>query len=110
MIKLEKVNNLEEALDKNMDKDIDHVLIRHSYRKGTVIQPHSHHDSDEYVIVSNGHFKISSEGEEQELILDGENIIVIHYPPGIEHALEVLSKKLDYFVLRKYVDPHVRAR
>jgi quercetin dioxygenase-like cupin family protein len=105
MIKLDKVSSLEEALDKNMDKDVDHVLIRHSYRKGTLIQPHAHNDSYEFVIVSNGHLKISSEGEEQELILDGERVVVIHYPPRIEHALEVVSEKLDYFVLRKYISP-----
>lgn len=102
MIKIENFSDLEEAFDKNMDKDIDHVLIRHSYKKGTRILPHSHIDSDEFVIASNGYFKISSEGEEKEFELNGKKVIVIYYPRGKEHALDVLSKKLDYFVLRRY--------
>jgi quercetin dioxygenase-like cupin family protein len=100
MIKIEKYTNLEEAFDRNMSRDVGHVLIRHSYKKGTKIQPHMHIDSDEFVICSKGRFKISSEGDKREFELNGKNIVVIHYPAGREHALEVLSEKLDYFVLR----------
>jgi quercetin dioxygenase-like cupin family protein len=103
MIKIEKFSSLEEAFDENMDKDLDHVLIRHSYKNGRRILPHSHHDSDEFVIASKGQFRISSEGDEKEFELDGKDVVVIFYPSGKEHALEVLSEKLDYFVMRKHV-------
>ena len=63
-----------EAFDKSMVKDIDYVLIRHSYSKGTRIIPHIHENADEFVIVSKGHFKIESEGEEKEFKLDGDQI------------------------------------
>jgi len=103
MIKIEKYHDLEQAFDENMERDVDHVLIRHSYPKGRRIQPHTHPDSDEYVIASKGHFKISSEGDEREFELNGEDVVVIYYPAGRKHALEVLGEKLDYFVMRKYI-------
>ena len=34
MLKIDRYSNLEEAFDMNMVKDLDHVLIRHSYRQG----------------------------------------------------------------------------
>ena len=103
MIKIEKYPDLEQAFDENMVKDVDHVLIRHSYVKGRRILPHTHPDSEEYVIASTGHFRISSEGDEEEFDLNGEDVVVIYYPAGREHALEVLGERLDYFVMRKTV-------
>ena len=41
MLKIERYPDLEEALDENMTKDIDHVLIRHSYRQGGTYSPTS---------------------------------------------------------------------
>ena len=101
MIKIERFVSFEKAFDKTMEKDIDYVLIHHSYAQGTHIVPHSHDEYDEFVIVSVGHFKISSEGEEKEFDLNGEDVVVIYYPAGKKHSLKVLGKKLDYFVLRK---------
>jgi len=100
MPKIEKYSNLEEAFDENMKKDLDHVLIRHSYRQGRHILPHTHPNYDEYVIASRGHFRISSEGKEKEFNLDGREVVVIYYPAGRDHSLKVLGKKLDYFVMR----------
>ena len=100
MLKIERYPDLEEALDENMVKDVDHVLIRHSYRQGRHILPHIHPDDDEYVIASRGHFRISSEGTEREFDLDGREVFVIYYPAGRDHGLEVLGEKLDYFVMR----------
>lgn len=102
MIEIEKYSDLEQAFDESMDKDVDHVLIRHSYPKRRRILPHTHPESDEYVIASKGHFRISSEGAEREFELNGEDVVVIYYPAGREHALEVLGDKLDYFVMRKF--------
>jgi len=101
MIQIERFPDLEQAFDENMDRDVDHVLIRHSYPKGRRILPHTHPDSDEYVIASKGHFRISSEGDEREFQLNGEDVVVIYYTAGREHALEVLDERLDYFVMRK---------
>lgn len=103
MIHIEEFSNLEDAFDKNMVKDIDHALIRHSYLKGRRILPHIHPEADEYVIASRGQFKISSQGDEREFDLDGGKVVVIYYPAGRDHALEVLGKSLDYFVMRKAV-------
>jgi len=101
MFHIEEFTSLEDAFDKNMAKDIDHVLIRHSYPKGRRILPHTHPEADEYVIASKGHFRISSQGEEKEFDLDGAKVIVVYYPAGRDHALEVLGERLDYFVMRK---------
>jgi uncharacterized protein YjlB len=101
MLKIERYPDLEGALDGNMTKDLDHVLIRHSYRKGRHILPHIHPDDHEYVIASRGHFRISSGGIEEEFDLDGSEVVVIYYPAGKDHGLEVLSEKLEYFVMRK---------
>jgi len=103
MIHIEEFSNLEDAFDKNMVKDIDHVLIRHSYLKGRRILLHVHPESDEWVIASRGHFRISSRGDEREFDLDGGKVIVVYYPAGRDHALEVLGERLDYFVMRKAV-------
>ena len=100
MIKIKKYPDLEQAFDENMEKDIDHVLIRHSYPQGRRILPHTHPESDEYVIASKGHFRIISEEDEKEFELDGKDVVVIYYPAGREHSLEVLYEKLDYFVMR----------
>ncbi len=100
MLKIERHSDLEEAFDENMIKDLDHVLIRHSYGKGRRILPHVHPKDDEYVIASRGHFRISSGGIEEEFDLDGTEVVVIYYPAGRDHGLEVLGEKLDYFVMR----------
>ena len=100
MLKIDRYSNLEEAFDMNMVKDLDHVLIRHSYRQGRHILPHIHPKDDEWVIASRGHFKISSRGIQEEFDLDGKEVVVIYYPAGRDHGLEVLSEKLDYFVMR----------
>lgn len=101
MFQIEEFSSLEDAFDENMVKDLDHILIRHSYMRGRRILPHIHHEADEYVVASKGHFRISSQGEEKELDLDGRIVIVIYYPAGRDHALEVLGERLDYFVMRK---------
>jgi len=103
MFQIDEFLSLEDAFDENMVKDIDHVLIRHSYMKGRRILPHIHPEADEYVIASRGHFRISSLGDERKFDLDGGKVIVVYYPAGIDHALEVLGEKLDYFVMRKAV-------
>jgi mannose-6-phosphate isomerase-like protein (cupin superfamily) len=100
MLNIKRYPDLETALDKNMTKDVDHVLIRHSYRQGRHILPHVHPNDDEYIIASRGHFRISSEGTEKEFDLDGTEVVVIYYPAGRDHGLEVLGEKLDYFVMR----------
>jgi len=101
MLKVERYPGIEEALDANMVKDLDHVLIRHSYRRGRRILPHTHPGAEEYVVASKGRFKASSEGDEETFDLDGGEVVVIHYPAGREHALDVLSERLDYFVMRR---------
>lgn len=101
MLKVERYTGIEEALDASMVKDVDHVLIRHSYRRGRRILPHTHPGAEEYVIASSGRFRASSEGDEGEFSPGGGEVVVIHYPAGREHALEVLSERLDYFVLRR---------
>ena len=101
MLKIERHPDLEDAFDSNMVRDMDHVLIRHSYRRGRRILPHVHPGDDEYVIASRGHFRVSSEGDEEEFNLDGTEVVVVHYPAGREHALEVLGERLDYFVMRR---------
>jgi len=103
MLRIEEYSSLEDAFDENMVKDVDHVLIRHSYMKGRRIMPHVHPEADEWVISSRGHFRISSRGEEREFDLDGGKAIVVFYPAGRDHALEVLGERLDYFVMRKAV-------
>jgi len=103
MFQIEEFSSLEDAFDESMVKDIDHVLIRHSYLKGRRILPHVHPEADEWVIASRGHFRISSRGEEREFDLDGGKVIVVYYPAGRDHALEVLGERLDYFVMRKAV-------
>ena len=100
MLKIERYSDLEEAFDENMIKDVDHVLIRHSYRQGRHIFSHVHPNDDEYVIASRGHFRISSGGAEKEFDIKGREVVVIYYPAGKDHGLEVLSEKLDYFVMR----------
>ena len=99
MIKTEYYPDLETAFDSCMEKDYDHVLIRHSYPKGRMIYPHRH-DSYEWVIASHGHFKVESEGDEKEFMLDGKETMANHYPAGTEHALTVLGDVLNYFVMR----------
>ena len=101
MLEIEYFPGLEEAFDQVMVKDVDHVLIRHSYVKGTRIYPHIHQDAAEWVIASNGHFKVSSMGDEEEFNLKDEDVVTIYYTAGREHALTVLGERLDYFVLRK---------
>ena len=103
MFHIEEYASLEDAFDENMVKDSDHVLIRHSYMKGRHILPHIHPESDEWVIASRGHFRISSQGEEREFDLKGDRVMVIYYLAGRDHALEVLGERLDYFVMRKTV-------
>jgi quercetin dioxygenase-like cupin family protein len=99
MIKTEYYPVLEDAFEACMDKDHDHVLIRHSYPKGTRVHPHTH-DAYEWVIATNGHFSVESERDEIEFQLDGENTLVIHYPEGTQHGLTVLGDILEYFVMR----------
>ena len=99
MIKFEYYPNLEDAFEATMDKDYDHVLIRHAYPNGRRINPHRH-DAYEWVIATHGHFNVESEGEKKEFKLDGEKTIVIHYPSGTEHGLTVLGDVLEYFVMR----------
>jgi len=103
MFKIDEYPNIEAALDGVMVKDADHVLIRHSYVKGRHILSHVHPEADEWVIASKGHFRISSQGEEREFDLDGGKVIVVYYPAGRDHGLEVLGEGLDYFVMRKAV-------
>jgi hypothetical protein len=103
MFQIEEYSSLEKAFDENMAKDIDHILIRHSYLKDRYILPHIHPEADEYVIASNGHFRIYSQGEEREFNLNGRIVIVVYYPAGIDHGLKVLGERLDYFVMRKAV-------
>ena len=95
MVKIIEYPSLEEALKKSLVKDIDHVLIRHSYPNGTKIMPHVHTDADEYVIISQGHFRICSENVTREFSLKGEAITVVYYPAGREHGLQVLGDKLN---------------
>lgn len=99
MIKIEHYSSLEEAFDTCMTKDHDHILIRHSYRKGTKIHPHKH-DTYEWVIATHGHFIVESEGDQKEFKLEGSETVVIQYPAGTEHALTVFGEVLDYFVMR----------
>jgi hypothetical protein len=103
MMKIDVYQSLEKAFENCMVKDIDHILIRHSYVNGTKIIPHIHSTANEYVITSKGHFKIFSEDVMKEFILNGDKVTVIFYPAGREHGLQVLGDKLDYFVLRKPV-------
>ena len=103
MLEFECFSGLEEAFDRVMVKDVDHVLIRHSYVRGTRIYPHVHPDASEWVIASSGYFKVSSMGDEEEFNLKGEDAVTIYYPAGREHALTVLGERLDYFVLRRPV-------
>ena len=103
MFQIKEYAGFDEALDDNMVKDADHIFIRHSYMKGGHILPHVHPEDDEWVIASRGHIRISSQGEEKELDLHGEKVIVVYYPAGRDHGLEVLGERLDYFVMRKTV-------
>lgn len=99
MIKHEYYPSLEDAFESTMKKDYDHVLIRHAYPKGRKIYPHIH-DVYEWVIASHGHFIVESEGETLEFNLNGENVLVVHYPAGTDHGLTVMSDVLEYFVMR----------
>lgn len=99
MIKFEYYTSLEDAFEAVMEKDYDHVLIRHAYPKERRIYPHRH-DAYEWVIATHGHFKVESEGEEKEFKLDGGKTVVIHYPAGTEHGLTVMGDMLEYFVMR----------
>jgi len=99
-MKIETYSTLEQALIETMVEDLDHTLIRHSYREGVTIIPHVHMNADEYIIAQKGHFMITSEEINREFNLDGESITVIYYPAGRKHGLKVLSDKIDYFVLR----------
>ena len=103
MYQIEEFSSLEDAFEEKMFEDIDHVLIRHSYLQGRRILPHVHPESDEWVIASRGHFRISSRGDERVFDLDGGKVVVVYYPAGRDHALEVLGERLDYFVMRKPV-------
>ncbi|MBL7080196.1 hypothetical protein ISS39_07730 [Candidatus Bathyarchaeota archaeon] len=103
MFRIEEFSSLEVAFDENMVKDVDHVLIMHSYLRGKRIMLHVHPEADEWVIASRGHFRISSQGDEREFDLDGGKVIVVYYPAGRDHALEVLGERMDYFVMRKAV-------
>ena len=100
MIKIEGHPRLMDAFEGCMLKDLDYVLILHSYPNGTKIVPHIHEKADEFVIASKGHFIIYSEEVTREFLLDGTNTIAVYYPAGREHGLKVLGDKLDYFVLR----------
>jgi hypothetical protein len=100
MIKIEEYPSLMNAFGGCMIKDLEYVLILHSYPKGTKIIPHIHEKADEFVIASKGHFIIYSEEITSEFQLDGTTTISIYYPTGREHGLTVLGDKLDYFVLR----------
>ncbi len=99
MIKFEYYPDLEDAFESVMEKDSDHVLIRHAYPQGTRIYPHKH-DVYEWVIATHGYFTAESESEAKEFKLDGEKTLVIHYPAGTEHGLTVLGDVLEYFVMR----------
>ena len=103
MFQIEEFSSLEDAFEEKMFEDIDHVLIRHSYLQGRHILPHVHPESDEWVIASRGHFRISSRGDERVFDLDGGKVVVVYYPAGSDHGLEVLGERLDYFVMRKPV-------
>jgi len=103
MLQIEEFSSLDDAFEEKMVEDIDHVLIRHSYLKGRRILPHVHLEADEWVIASKGHFRIYSRGDERVFDLDGEKVIVVYYPAGRDHGLEVLGERLDYFVMRKAV-------
>ena len=103
MFDIKEFPSLNDAFDENMIQDIDHILIRHSYPQGKLIVSHIHSDADEFVIASKGHFKISSLGESLEFNLKGDKVIVVYYPAGRDHGLEVIGEWLDYFVLRKTV-------
>jgi hypothetical protein len=103
MFDIKEFSSFEDAFDENMGRDLDYVLIRHSYFQGRHILPHIHPEDDEWVIASKGHFRISSQGEEREIDLDGRKVIVVYYPAGRDHGLEVLGERLDYFVMRKAV-------
>jgi quercetin dioxygenase-like cupin family protein len=100
MIKYVHYPGLEDAFESTMEKDYDHVLIRHAYPKGRRIYPHRH-EAHEWIIATHGHFKVESEGEEKEFKLDKGKTLVIHYPAGTEHGLTVLSDILEYFVMRR---------
>jgi anti-sigma factor ChrR (cupin superfamily) len=102
MIRTKYYPELEDAFEACMDKDHDHVLIRHSYPKGRQIHPHTH-KAYEWVIATHGHFRVESEGDELEFQLNGEKTLVIHYPGGTEHGLTVIGNVLDYFVMRRCV-------
>jgi len=99
-MKITTYGSLGKALECAMVRDIDHVLIRHSYQKGVNIVPHVHEHMDEYAIAQRGHFSINSEDVSREFNLTGDSVTVIYYPAGREHGLKVLGDRLDYFVLR----------
>ena len=98
MIKIEKFESVENALNKLIEKDKKCVIIRHKLEPNGEIKEHSH-DVDEFVVFKTGFFRVGCDGEIKEFNLSND-VHVVFYPKGSKHSLKNLGKRLNYFVIR----------
>jgi quercetin dioxygenase-like cupin family protein len=101
-MKIKKYASPENARRAVMKPDVDYVAVRHILKKGESVDPDRHRDINEVIIISNGKFRISVEGEFEKFDLKNETR-AIFIPPGTWHAL-IAESRLEYEVIKDKLD------
>ena len=102
MIKVEKFESVEAALNKLLEANKKYVVIRHGLKREEEIKEHSH-DVDEFVVFKEGHFRVGCDGKSKDFDLSND-VRVAFYPKNSKHYLKNLGDKLNYFVIRNLVE------
>jgi len=98
MIKINKYENKELALEKILESDKDYIIIKHDFEKGEIIDLHTH-DVDEYVIFNNGKCEVTL-GLKSKIIEAKNYAVALYFPKTEKHGLKCLTH-ISYWVLRK---------
>lgn len=102
MIEATEYKSFEDAFSSIMAKDFEYIVLRHELSQDKKIKLHYHENANEWVVISNGSFKIILDDEEKEFNLENK-VLAIKLPKKSKHTIIPISK-LSYFVVRDCKD------
>ncbi len=97
MIEIKEYRSREEALEKILTLDKDYTIIRHDFKKGEIIDSHSH-TVDEWVIFDSGECEVTL-GSESKTLESELSALAVYLPRNKEHGLKCLTD-ISYWVVR----------
>jgi quercetin dioxygenase-like cupin family protein len=101
---MQMFDSLEDAIKTLTTMDEDYIFVRHTLQAGEEIPPHYHETANEWIVMSNGAFRVSLGEDVRYIDLRNKNrVVVIHFPKKTVHSFTA-DTYVTYMVFRDCKD------